>query len=248
MRSRPAATRNTSRAEVAQHEAVETEIVDQQEQKTAEIARAPRPSVVIETSAPADDQAPAILPSTVRKQLTFGFTPSAFESQRPSDQVQNPFNPALVEASAEERNSEDSSEVAAEQLHGELKAARGLWIEKVKRLDTVVASMSVDLTTTGTQLLPVIRNVRSELKRIRDEALKEPEGKRSPASTAFVQEQERHRQWAKTMSAQLNTIKEVQAGLLHAFNRVLPNNSPGNVFFAPDTPVARSSHNIPLQP
>lgn len=150
--------------------------------------------VLSETSVPIATAAP----STVRKQLTFGQTPAPI-------------------AAGNERSSETSSEVAASQLHGELKAARAVWIEKVNRLDTVVASMSQDLTSTGTQLLPVIRGVRSELKRIRDEASVDDAG-----MSSFDGERERHRAWARAMTAQLNTIKQVQAGLLHAFNRVLP--------------------------
>lgn len=249
-RPRPTGVHDNSRVEDTLQEAEKTENDDHKESRKvvkSTRARAPRSTAVTETSVPADNQPTNVLPGTVRKQLTFGFTPSGLEPQRPSDQMQIPFNPPLAGATTEEGNSEESSEAAAEQLHGELKAARALWIEKVKRLDTVVASMSVDLTTTGTQLLPVIRNVRSELKRIRDEALREPEAKRSPASAAFVKERERHRQWAKTLSTQLSTIKEVQAGLLHAFNRVLPNSSPGNVFFEPEVSVAKPSRHLPLQ-
>ncbi len=151
--------------------------------------------VLSDTSGPI---AAAAAPTTVRKQLTFGQTPAP---------IRNP----------NDRGSETSSEVAASQLHGELKAARAIWIEKVNRLDSVVASMSQDLTSTGTQLLPVIRGVRAELKRIRDEASGNDDG-----IDSFDGERERHRAWARAMTAQLNTIKQVQAGLLHAFNRVLP--------------------------
>ncbi len=166
----------------------------------------------------------ALLPSTVRKQLTFGFTPNNLEQDVPPNQagLSN-----LENGSDHSEGSEAESERAAQQLHDELKAARGLWIEKVNRLDNVVASMSVDLMTTGTQLLPVIRNVREELQRIRAEAQEEPKDNQSPASAAFAVEQERHREWALSMTAQLNTIKEVQEGLLHAFNRVLPSNMAG---------------------
>lgn len=231
---------------------------------------APRPPVVTEISEPTDKEvtAPAVA-GTVRKQLTF--TPSAIVSQAqnprtrstvdtavPTDNAvftstNNPrVRPSVIPAPtavvADSGDSEDSSEIAAGQLHGELNAARAVWIEKVNRLDKVVSSMSVDLTTTGKQLLPVIRNVRSELNRIRYEALSEPENKRSPASTAFASERELHRNWAKSMSTQLNTIKEVQAGLLHAFNRVLPNSSPGDAFFETDTTHVIRAQSVPLQP
>lgn len=155
-----------------------------------------------------DAAAEKSLPSqrTVRKQLTFGRTPNVNVNVN------------------ESTSTSSSSEQAAEQLHGELRAARAVWIEKVNRLDSVVASMSQDLTSTGTQLLPVIETVRSELHRIRDEASSQNEQNNNTGGSGnkFTEEQARHRHWAHVMTTQLNTIKQVQTGLLHAFNRVLP--------------------------
>lgn len=177
------------------------------------------PDVVPKTQTTAASQ----LPATVRKQLTFGgHTP---RNPLPTSLPPQPVVPRSENASeAISRASDAESDQAAGQLHEELRAARGIWIEKVNRLDSVVSSMSVDLTTTGAQLLPVIRGVRDELARIRSEAMQEgDEEEESHARAAFETERRRQREWGVVLSAQLNTINEVQAGLLHAFNRVLPN-------------------------
>lgn len=150
--------------------------------------------VLIDTSGPI--AAPAVVPSTVRKQLTFGQTPAATTNLN-------------------EHSSETGSEMTAPQRHGELKAKRAACIDKANRLDAIVAMMLQNLSSTGNQLLPIIRGVQTELKRVRNEASEEYGGISSADG-----EKERQQAWDRTIAAQLYTIKQIQAGLLHAFNNM----------------------------
>lgn len=148
---------------------------------------------------------------TVRKQLTFGRTPVAAEAAR---------SESGSDVGVSGGGSGGGVERASE-LRAELRAERAAWVEKAERLDTVATGILGELQSTGSQLLPAIDKVREELGAIRTEA-----GTPWVESGDVGSEKARQREWGRRMSAQLETINQVHAGLYDAFNRVLPEATP----------------------
>jgi hypothetical protein len=115
---------------------------------------------------------------------------------------------------------DDESETAAEELGGELLAARSIWAERVERLQGVLEAMMPTADEHGVAAL--VTSVRNELATVGLAVQCTVDaGARLGETAAASFERERIVQlgWGIQLRAQLDTIREIQAGLLLAANR-----------------------------
>jgi hypothetical protein len=115
---------------------------------------------------------------------------------------------------------DDDSETAAEDMAVELVAARSIWTERVERLLGVLDAMMPTAGKHGVAAL--VDGVRRELSSVEVAAQStEYRGAQSGETAAIAFERERRMQlnWGLQLRSQLDTIREIQAGLLLAANR-----------------------------
>lgn len=111
---------------------------------------------------------------------------------------------------------DDASEVAAEELLDELVSARSVWRERIERLENVLLAITASAVEHG--VVSLVSTVENELRALKT-AVKDfvPPRHRS-AKQAFEAERQAHLSWGTTLRSQLDTIREVQAGLLLSVN------------------------------
>jgi hypothetical protein len=151
----------------------------------------------------------------VRKRLTFqpGFPAPPRDAATGRDAATSaggappPFDPPLRD---------DASEAAAEELVGELLAARSTWKDRVGRLEAVLHAMRPSAVQHG--VVSLVDGVRARLAEIRAGAEAEAVSSRAdePASELFAKERAVQLGWGEVLRSELDTIREIQTGLLLA--------------------------------
>lgn len=181
--------------------------------------------VPAQPNSPTSLNVPRPADGTVRRHLAFEGTqrrtrPRAASATRRDTKVDEPPQGA-PHVPHTERGSDAESETSYEQRLEELITARSVFVERVARLEAVLSSMSSDLRATGAQVGPVLLRVHSELERIRSEVAVSTDAQQNAATEPNVAvgvERNLHSKWAGILRRQLDTVRDVQAGLLIALN------------------------------
>lgn len=150
--------------------------------------------------------------STQQQTKTAGLTTTIPVTTAAPDGIQQQVNPLPD-------NDDDESEAAAEDLLPELVGARALWRERVSRLETVVSNMNESTSSVKPHLQPVLTNISSQLRNIREDIDSSPEQSFESPKMSYAAEQRRQLKWSTQMRDQLDAVRDLQAGMLIALNK-----------------------------
>ncbi|PXF41993.1 hypothetical protein BWQ96_08300 [Gracilariopsis chorda] len=148
-------------------------------------------------------------PRSVRRQLEF----ETAHRRIPASNMKN-------EQDAAQKDGDDESEVAAEQLLPELVGARALWKERILRLEAVVRNMRENTWGLKPHVQPVLTAVADKLGTVRKEIEEAPpQHSAGTARRDYATEQSLQVRWGSVMRQQLDAVREVQTGMLIGLNK-----------------------------
>lgn len=148
-------------------------------------------------------------PRSVRRQLEF----ETAHRKIPASDLKN-------EQEVVQKEGDDESEAAAEQLLPELVGARALWKERILRLEAVVRNMRENTWGLKPHVQPVLTAVADKLGTVRKEIEEAPpQHSAGTARRDYATEQSLQVRWGSVMRQQLDAVREVQTGMLIGLNK-----------------------------